>query len=230
MSQEYRYELVGKLRQDNGKGASRRLRREGWVPAIVYGGEGEPLSIAIKQDELVKNARFDSFYSQIINLKIEGQEDLEVIIRDVQHHLYKPLFMHFDFQRIVRGQDMNATASLHFINEETCPGVKDEGGIISHYITSVDIICRPRNLPEYIEVDMGAAEMGTVIHLSDLVMPEGVRLAQEEELEETAVAQVVYPQTEEEEEDEDTVEAGDVPVAGEESDAEEGDAEEGDKE
>ncbi|UJF23940.1 50S ribosomal protein L25/general stress protein Ctc [Suttonella sp. R2A3] len=224
MSQDYKYELHGMIRQDNGKGASRRLRREGWVPAIVYGGEGEPLSIAVKQDELVKNAKHDSFYSQIINLKIDGQDDQEILVRDVQHHVFKPLFQHFDFQRIVRGQELYATVQLHFINEETAPGVKDEGGIISHYLNSVDIVCRPRHLPEYIEVDMGEVEMGTVIHLSDLVMPEGVRLVQEEELEETAVAQVVYPQRAEEDVSEDGIEADDAEDAAEgEDDANEND-------
>ena len=195
--QDYRYTVSGVPRNAHGKGASRRLRREGWVPAIVYGGEGEPQSIAIRQDDLIRNAKNDSFFSQIINLKVEGQEDSEVLVRDVQHHLYKPLFQHFDFQRIVRGQEISATVSLHFVNEETCPGVKNDGGIISHYRTSVEIICRPSKLPEYIAVDMGAAEMGTIVHMGNIELPEGVRLSGEwtiEELAETAIAQVIHPQ------------------------------------
>lgn len=197
--QEYRYTLSAVARDDQGKGASRRLRHQGLVPAVVYGGEGEPQSIAIKQDELLKNAKNESFFSQIINLQVEGQEDTEVLVRDVQHHVYKPLFMHFDFQRIVRGQELNATVALHFINGETCPGVKNGGGIISHVTTSVEITCRPSLLPEYIEVDMGQAEMGDVIHMGNLVLPEGVRLAgdwTEEELLETTIAQVMHPQAE----------------------------------
>lgn len=202
--QEYRYTVNAITRNAHGKGASRRLRREGWVPAIVYGGESEPQSIAIKQDELIKNAKNDSFFSQIINLKVEGQEDSEVLVRDVQHHLYKPLFQHFDFQRIVRGQEISATVSLRFINEETCPGVKNDSGIISHYQTSVDIICRPSKLPEYITIDMGAAEMGTIVHMGNIELPEGVRLSGEwtdAELAETAIAQVIHPQRQSEESD-----------------------------
>ncbi len=195
--QKYRYTLNAVPRNTHGKGASRRLRRQGWVPAIVYGGDGEPQSIAVKQDEVIKNAKNESFFSQIINLKLDGQEASEVLVRDVQHHLYKPLFQHFDFQRIVRGQEISATVSLHFFDEESCPGVKNDGGIISHYRTSVEIICRPSKLPEYIAVDMGAAEMGTVVHMGNIVLPEGVRFSGEwtaEELAETAIAQVIHPQ------------------------------------
>ncbi len=219
MSQKYRYTLNGKLRQDKGKGASRRLRREGWVPAIVYGGEGEPVSISIRQDELVKNARFDSFYSQIINLKIEGQEDSEVLVRDVQHHVYKPLYQHFDFQRIVRGQDVFATVGLHFLNEETAVGVKEEGGVISHFLTAVEIVCRPSALPEYIEVDMGELKLGESIYLSDLVLPEGVRLQQEEELDTTLVATIAHPRTESDDEEAEAVEDGDSMDSAEEADS-----------
>lgn len=209
--QEYRYTLHAILRNEHGKGASRRLRHEGWVPAIIYGGNEAPQNIAIKQDELLKNAKHESFFSQIINLKIEGAEDQEVLVRDVQHHLYKPMFQHFDFQRIVRGQEISATVTLHFINEDTAPGVKGHGGIVSRYLTSLDIVCRPSKLPEYIEVDLGQVDIGQVVHLSDVVLPEGVALAgewSEEELSETAVAQIVYPQKSHDDDSEDA-EAGD---------------------
>lgn len=224
MTEEYRYTLNGKRRQDAGKGASRRLRREGWVPAIVYGADEEALSIAIKQDELIKNARFDSFYSQVINLKIEGEEDTEVLVRDVQHHLYKPMYQHFDFQRIVRGQDVNSTVVLEFINEEKCPGVV-AGGIVARSFSSVEIVCRPRFLPEYIEVDMAEMELGDILNLSDLVLPEGVRLQQEEDLDLTPVVQIMHPRAEEEELDEDLEEA----VEGEEAEDEAEDGESDDE-
>ncbi|SUO93765.1 50S ribosomal protein L25/general stress protein Ctc [Suttonella ornithocola] len=209
--QDYRYTLNAVVRNDEGKGASRRLRREGWVPAIVYGADEQPLSIAIKQDELIKNAKHESFFSQIINLKVEGKEDSEVLVRDVQHHAYKPLFQHFDLQRIVRGQELHATVVLHFINEEEAPGVK-AAGVISHNLTSLDIICRPRDIPEYIEVDMGNLEIGDAIRLADIKLPEDVRLAgewTEEDLEQTVVGQILPPQTEEEDEDEETTVAAD---------------------
>lgn len=191
--QDYLYTLHVKRRDDQGKGASRRLRREGWVPAIVYGGNEAPLAISVKQDDLVRYGKVDSFYSQIINLKIDGMDDMEVLLRDVQRHLYKPLYQHIDFQRIVRGQEISATVTLHFINEETAPGVK-AGGMVTHYINSLHITCRPRHLPEYIEVDLGKAAIGDIIHISDIALPEGVRLASEwtEELAaSTPVAQII---------------------------------------
>lgn len=198
---EYRYTLHGEKRQDVGKGASRRLRKENKVPAIIYGGKEEPLSVVLLQNELTKNARFDSFYSQIINLIIDG-EGQEVLLRDMQRHPYKPIIQHVDLQRIVRGQELNATVVLHFLNEDACPAVKNEGGIITHEITEVEIVCRPRYLPERIEVDMANVRVGDVIYLSDLVMPEGVRLQQEDELEETVVANVFIPRVSLEEEEE----------------------------
>ena len=189
---EYAYTLSAIVRQDSGKGASRRLRREGLVPAIVYGGEGAALPVAVKQDDLVKFGRFDSFYSQIICLKVEGQGDVEVIVRDVQRHLYKPLYQHMDFQRVVRGQELQATVSLHFTNEDTSVGVK-AGGIVEHHLNSAEIVCLPRNLPEYIEVDMANVALGDVIHLRDLKLPQGVRLLHDDDRAEAVVAQITHP-------------------------------------
>ena len=186
------YEIQASVREAQGTGASRRLRREGLVTAIVYGGEEKPQSIAISQDSLVRYGKFDSFYSQIICLQVEGQGDIEVIVRDVQRHLYKPLYQHLDFQRIVRGQELQATVSLHFINEESSVGVK-AGGLVEHHLNSVDIICLPRDLPENIEVDMAEAALGDVIHLRDLKLPQGVRLVHDDERAEAVVAQIVHP-------------------------------------
>lgn len=196
MSEQYRYTLVAKRRDDNGKGASRRLRREGWVPAIVYGGEGEPLSIAVSQNELIKFGQNDSFYSQIINLQVEGLEDQEVLVRDVQRHLFKPLYQHMDFQRIVRGQEISATVVIHVLNVEESVGVK-AGGVSSQVLNTLDIICRPRHLPEKIEVDVAHLGIGESVCLSDITLPEGVRLQgewTEEALQTTVVAQVLPPQ------------------------------------
>ena len=190
---EYAYTLSAIVRQDSGKGASRRLRRQGLVPAIVYGGEEAALAVAVKQDDLVKFGRFDSFYSQIICLQVEGKGDIEVIVRDVQRHLYKPLYQHMDFQRVVRGQELQATVSLHFANEESSIGVK-AGGIVEHHLNSVEIVCLPRNLPENIEVDMANVALGDVIHLRDLKLPQGVRLLHDDDRAEAVVAQIVHPQ------------------------------------
>lgn len=199
---KHSYELNAILRNDQGKGASRRLRREGLVPAIIYGGDEAPLAIAIKQDELLKNAKHDSFFSQIIHINIEGGKACDVLVRAVQHHIYKPLFQHFDFQRIVSGQAIAATVALNFINEETAPGVKLEGGIMTRYLTNVDIVCEPHLLPEYLEVDMGNAKIGDVIHLQDIRLPVGVSFGSHysaEDLANLAVAQIVHPQRDDEE-------------------------------
>ena len=189
----YRYELTAIIRADQGKGASRRLRKQGFVPAIVYGGNEEPLAIAIKQDQLAKNAKHESFFSQIINLKVEGKADQEVIVRAVQHHIYKPLFQHFDFQRIVKGQELHSTVAIHFENEENAAGVKLHNGIVNKMLTSLEIICEPRNLPEAIVVDLTNLDAGNAIHLADLKLPEGVRLAGEpESWAETVVVSIVH--------------------------------------
>lgn len=161
---EYAYTLNAVIRNDQGKGASRRLRHQGLVPAIVYGGDAQPLSIAVDQNELVKLGRFDSFYSQIINLKIEGQKDQEVIVRAVQRHIFKPLFQHIDLQRVVAGQELHATISLHFLNEGTCKGVKESGGIIDRHLLNLDVICHPRNLPAHIDVDLANVGINESLH------------------------------------------------------------------
>ena len=196
----YAYTLNATVRKDSGKGASRRLRHQGLVPAIVYGGEGEPLPITLVQNELVRWGRFDSFYSQVINLKVEGQPDQEVIVRAVQRHLYKPLYQHLDLQRVVKGQELQTTVVLHFINEDICAGVKQNGGIVEHLLNNVEIIAEPRNLPENIQVDMTDVAIGEAVRLRDLKLPKGVRLAHDDERADGVVAQVIYPQLHEEEE------------------------------
>lgn len=168
-------ELNAQLRQDQGKGASRRLRRHNKVPAIVYGADKEPQSITLEHNEIQLSLENEAFYSQIINLQIDGQNE-EVILRDVQRHPAKPLILHVDFLRITRGQTLTATIPLHFINEETAPGVKSQGGVVNKVITEADIVCLPRNLPEYIEVDMGELKVDDAIHLSQLQLPEGIEL------------------------------------------------------
>ncbi len=181
-------------RSDIGKGASRRLRREAnMIPAVVYGGTEDAASITLSHNQVTRFLEEESFYSSIITLDIEGETE-EVLLKDLQRHPFKPKVLHVDLKRVVRGQEMHANAPLHFMNEENAPGVK-EGGVVSHQVTSVEIICMPRHLPEYVEVDMGAVEMGGVVHLSDLTLPEGVRLAAFEQGEDNdlSVANIVPP-------------------------------------
>lgn len=214
------------LRSDMGKGASRRLRREAdMIPAIVYGGKEEPKSISLNHNQIINMLDEEAVYSSIINLDIDGTVE-EVVIKDIQRHPFKPKVLHMDLKRIVRGEIMNATVPLHFLNEKSAPGVK-AGGVMSHQITSVEVACRPRNLPEYIEVDLGGLDLGETIHLSDLVLPEGVELtALQGEEHDLSVANVVRPSGPSEDEEAEA-EAADEAAAEVPASAQKGDEEAG---
>lgn len=181
------------LRSDMGKGASRRLRREAdLIPAIVYGGKEEPKSITLNHNQIINMLDEEAVYSSIIKLDIAGTVE-EVVIKDIQRHPFKPKVLHMDLKRIVRGQIMNANVALHFLNEKSSPGVK-AGGVVSHQVTSVEVACRPRNLPEYIEIDLGNLDIGETIHLSDIKLPEGVELtALQGEEHDLSVVNIVRP-------------------------------------
>lgn len=220
------YIFNAELRSDMGKGASRRLRREAdMIPAIVYGGKEEPKSISLNHNQIINMLDEEAVYSSIIKLDIAGEVE-EVVIKDIQRHPYKPKVLHMDLKRIVRGEIMNATVPLHFLNEKSAPGVK-AGGVMSHQITSVEVACRPRNLPEYIEVDLGGLDLGETIHLSDLVLPEGVELtALQGEEHDLSVANVVRPSGPSEDEEAEA-EAADEAAAEVPASAQKGDEEAG---
>ncbi len=168
------YSLTAKVRDDLGKGASRRLRRLGdEVPAVVYGGKDPAQPITLEGREIKHALENEAFYSHIIKLKVDGG-DQDVILKDVQRHPFKPVILHVDFMRVMADQKLTTRVPLHFINEDKCPGVKLQGGVISHNITELEIECLPKDLPEYIEVDMIAMELDSTVHLSDLKLPEGV--------------------------------------------------------
>ncbi|MCA6063598.1 50S ribosomal protein L25/general stress protein Ctc [Thalassolituus marinus] len=172
------FTLSAELREDAGKGASRRLRRENGVPAIVYGGKAggndrKPTAITLKSNELKKALENEAFYSSIITLNVAGKEE-QVVLKDLQRHPAKPMIWHADFLRVSKSTKIKAHVPLHFLNEEACVGVKLGGGKITHQLTSLDIICSAGDLPEFIEIDLAAVEVGTVIHLSDLKLPKGV--------------------------------------------------------
>ncbi len=172
------FTLSAVVREDAGKGASRRLRRENGVPAIVYGGKAggndrKPTAITLKANELVKALESEAFYSSIITLDVDGKSE-QVILKDLQRHPAKTLIWHADFLRVNKSTKIKAHVPLHFINEESCVGVKLGGGKIAHQMTSLDIICAAGDLPEFIEIDLADVEVGTVIHLSDLKLPKGV--------------------------------------------------------
>lgn len=159
-----------------GKGASRRLRRDNQVPAILYGDSKDPEPILLKHNEVIKHLESDAFYSQLLMVSVDGADPVRSVLRDVQRHPYKQQILHLDFMRVVAGAELQVTAMLHYIGEDQCPGVKNEGGIVVHSENEVTIACLPRNIPEFIEVDMSALHVGDAVHLSDLKMPEGVRL------------------------------------------------------
>jgi len=163
-----------KAREDKGKGASRRLRRlANQVPAIIYGGKTEPSNISILHNDVVHALENEAFYSHIITINVEGGSSEEVILKDVQRHPAKPVVLHMDFLRVDRTQKLSTKVPLHFINEESCLGVK-AGGIVQHSITELDIQCLPQDLPEYIEVDLANTELGGIVHISDITLPSGV--------------------------------------------------------
>jgi len=159
-----------------GKGASRRLRREaGKTPGIVYGGEKEPTQVTLELKDLNKAFEDEGFFSHIVKLNVGGTAE-NVLIKDVQRHPYKPVVLHVDFQRVSNTTVIKQHIPLHFINEEACKGVKLQGGKITHTINDVVVVCEAGKLPEFIEVDLINAEVGTTLHLSDLQLPEGVQI------------------------------------------------------
>lgn len=165
--------LNASVRSDEGKGASRRLRRlEGRVPGIVYGGKAEPQSISVLQKDLFKALENEAFFSSVLSLDIDGKKDT-VILRDLQRHPAKPILLHVDFQRVSADTKVHVKVPLHFLNEETCKGVK-AGGIVSHTMTELEISAPASKLPEFIEVDLAGLEMDGILHISDLKLPAGV--------------------------------------------------------
>ncbi len=172
------FTLTAAKREETGKGASRRLRREeGTVPAIVYGGQKEPQMISLPHKDLAHSLENEAFYSHILTLDIDGESE-SVILKDLQRHPYKPKIMHADFLRVQKGQKLHVNVPLHFVNEDKCVGVRLGGGVITHQMTELEVVCLPKDLPEFIEVDMTAVELEQILHISDLNLPEGVESAE----------------------------------------------------
>ena len=171
------FELEAFQRDVKGKGASRRLRRvERKIPAIVYGGEGkDPMPITLWHNDLKKAIENEAFFTHIISLSIDGKKE-DVIIKDLQRHPYKPILTHADFQRVEKGHKINVTVPVHFLNEESAPSIKLEGGVVSHDAMEVEVTCLPDDLPEYLEVDMTEVALEQIVHLSDLELPKGVEI------------------------------------------------------
>lgn len=169
------FELTAELRTGAGKGASRRLRRTGKVPGILYGTGKEPVSIQLDHNDLVHHLENEAFYSHILKLNL-GDIVEDVVLRDLQRHPYRPVLLHIDLQRINMLEKITMRVPLHIINAAVSPGVKDEKGIVNSLMSQVEVICLPKDLPEYIEVDISSLHVGQSVHLSDLKLPEGVEL------------------------------------------------------
>ena len=167
--------LSATRRDDEGKGASRRLRRAGSIPAIVYGGKDDPQSIQLAHESTWVASQNDWFYSQILSLDIGGKAQ-RVLLRDMQRHPYKQIIMHLDFQRVNENEAIRVSVPLHFLNEDTSPAGKAADVAVTHELNEVEITCLPKDLPEYLEIDLGALEVGDTIHLSQVKLPEGVEV------------------------------------------------------
>ena len=192
MSDNTIFTLDANVRTDKGKGASRRLRRADLVPAILYGGDQEPVSLTLDHNKVNNSADYEAFYSHVLTLNIDGKK-VEALVKDMQRHPYKPKITHIDFQRVIAGEKLHTNVPLHFVNEEANIAVKTEGGIAEHHVNEIEITCLPKDLPEYIEVDMKGLEMGSTLHLSDIKLPAGVssvELAKDDENHDLAVVTI----------------------------------------
>jgi len=189
------FELVAEFREMQGKGASRRLRHEGKVPAILYGGHSEARALSLSHQKLLIMLDNERFYSTILNLKV-GDQTQAAILKDVQRHPYKNAIVHIDFQRVEDNQKIRISIPLHFVGASVSPGVKTQGGLVSHMRTEVEVSCLPKDLPEFIEVDLSKLGLNESIHLSQLKVPEGVELLALAK-EDSAVVAIHSPRAEE---------------------------------
>jgi large subunit ribosomal protein L25 len=169
------FTLDAEIRTDLGKGASRRLRHAGKVPAVLYGAGKEAVSLTLIHNKLFQAQGFEAFYSHVLTLNI-GDEKIEVLVKDMQRHAFKPIVMHLDFLRVDANKELHTHIPLHFINEDIADSIKLNGGHPEHHMIDVEVSCLPADLPEFIEVNLENIELGQTLHLTDLVLPKGVSL------------------------------------------------------
>lgn len=171
------FEFKATKRVEQGTGASRRLRRAGQLPGIIYGAHQEAIAVTFDHNELFHLLRRDAFHSSVLNIALDGKKE-SVILRDAQWHPFKPLVLHIDFQRVDASEKLSLKVPLRFLNGEASPAVKLGGQMITHVINELDISCLPKDLPEFLEVDLSALENDQSLHVSDIQLPEGVELVQ----------------------------------------------------
>lgn len=170
-----KFQLTAEPRTAQGKGASRRLRRAGKVPAIMYGAGKPPQMLALDHNAMLRYLDDEKFHTAILSVNVGGATD-QAILRDYEMHPFKPVVMHVDLQRISATEKIHMSVPLHFTGEDVCPGVKQQGGLIGHLMTEVDITCLPKDLPEFLVADLSNLHIGESLHLSDLKLPEGVQI------------------------------------------------------
>jgi len=169
------HEIKATVRNDEGKGASRRLRHAGFVPAVVYGAGQAPQSIQIEHNTILLSAKHEWFFSSVLDLNVDGKVQ-KVLVRDWQKHPYKLQMLHMDFQRVDENKAIHINVPVHFLNQEKSAAAKTSGVVISHNLTEVEVSCLPKDLPEFIELDLTDLKPGDIIHLSQLKLPKGVEI------------------------------------------------------
>jgi large subunit ribosomal protein L25 len=205
-------EIIAKKREAQGTGASRRLRRAGTVPGIVYGGGKDAVNIEVNHKDLFLQFRHEAFHASILDLILDGKKE-QVLLRDYQMHPVRNDIQHIDFQRVSATEKIHVKVPFHFINAEVAPGVKLAHGVVTHVMTEADVSCLPKNLPEFIEVDLSNLEAGHSIHLSELKLPKGVEFVQLAHGDDAAVASIPVPRGGVAVEGEEEAAAPDAPAA-----------------
>ena len=173
MGQEF--DLIADYREDQGKGASRRLRLEGKVPAIIYGAGRPPRALTFDHSKVVRQLENESFYSSILNIKV-GEKSQAAILKDVQRHPAKRQILHLDLQRIVEDKQIKMNVPIHYVGEDVAVGVKEGGGTVTKMVTDVEVTCLPKDLPEYLDVDISQLELNAMLYLTDIKVPDGVEI------------------------------------------------------
>lgn len=168
------FEFEAELRTGSGKGDARRARREGKIPAVIYGGDAEPVKVYLAHHKVMKALENEAVYSHILTVRVDGREE-KTILKAMQRHPARPIIMHMDFQRTSATAKLKVHVPLHFINQDTSVGVK-KGGIVSHSMVEVEVACLPQDLPEFIEVDLAQVDVGESVHLSDIKVPSGLEI------------------------------------------------------
>ena len=206
------HKLSANGRKDEGKGASRRLRHAGMIPAIVYGGEDKPQNIQLEHEKTWVASQHEWFYASILTLDVDGKPQ-QVLLRDMQRHPFKQLIMHLDFQRVSANTAIRVNVPLHFVNQDKSPAGKSAEVVVTHELNEVVIECLPKDLPEYIEVDLSELAVGDIVHLSDLKLPNGVSIPELKLGKEHDLAVVIAKHGKEEAESADAPAAAEVPAS-----------------